>query len=46
MSCADLFLLQVGKVQGYGETEDGSSGTLLEAKVTVIDNDRCKKILR
>merc|ERR1712112_121205 len=24
----------------------GSSGSLLESKVTVIDNDRCKKILR
>lgn len=37
---------KVGRVQGYGETGDGSSGTLLEATVTVIDNDRCKKILR
>jgi len=32
-----------GKVQGH---DRGSSGSLLESKVTVIDNDRCKKILR
>ena len=36
----------MGKVQGYGQTEDGNRGTLLEATVTVIDNDMCKKTLR
>ena len=33
-------------VQGYGETEYGTSGTLLEANVTVIDNQECKSQLQ
>ena len=33
-------------VQGYGETENGTSGTLLETKVTVISNQDCRAMLR
>ena len=33
------------KVQGYGETEDGTSGTLLETEVTVISNEECMEML-
>jgi len=32
-------------VQGYGETETGTSGTLLETKVTIISNENCIEIL-
>ena len=37
---------RMGKVQGYGEQEDGTSGTLQETTVTIIDNDLCKARLR
>ena len=33
-------------LQGYGETENGTSGTLLEANVTVIENQECMKQLQ
>ena len=36
---------KVATIQGYGETEDGSRGGLLEANVTVISNDQCKDYL-
>lgn len=32
-------------VQGYGTTETGSVGTLLEANLTIISNDRCEDII-
>ena len=48
--CVDLgdttYLGKVSKVQGYGETEDGTSGQLLEAKVTVIENQECRNQLQ
>ena len=33
-------------IQGFGETEDGEAGTLLEAEVGVISNAECVEILR
>ena len=36
---------KIGTVQGYGETEEGTSGKLLEANVKVISNQKCKEIL-
>ena len=33
-------------LQGYGLTEDGSRGNLLEANVTIISNDLCKEYLQ
>ena len=33
-------------VQGYGVTEKESHGTLLEANVTVITTEECRRILR
>jgi len=47
-SCIDQGQDNVGKiatVQGYGLTETGTRGSLLETNVTVIDNDLCKKYL-
>ena len=35
------FYGRVAKVQGYGVTEDKTSGTLLETNVTVITNEEC-----
>ena len=35
------FFGRVAKVQGYGVTEDKTSGTLLETNVTVITNEEC-----
>ena len=32
--------------QGYGKTEDGTNGILLETNVTVITIDECREILR
>jgi serine protease 27 len=37
---------RVGTVQGYGETEDGTRGNLLETNVTLISIERCKEILK
>merc|ERR1719305_415180 len=36
---------RIATVQGYGTTETGDKGTLLETNVTVITNQRCKEIL-
>ena len=36
---------RIATVQGYGTTETGEKGTLLETNVTVITNQRCKEIL-
>jgi len=33
-------------VQGYGKTDEGTKGKLLEANVTVISNQRCKEIFQ
>ena len=33
-------------VQGYGLTEKGSHGTLLEANLTIISTEECRQILR
>ena len=35
------FYGRVAKVQGYGVTEDKTSGTLLETNVTIITNKEC-----
>ena len=35
------FYGRVAKVQGYGVTEDKTSGTLLETNVTIISNEQC-----
>jgi len=37
---------ELSTVQGYGLTEDGERGNLLEANVTIISNDLCKEFLR
>ena len=37
---------KIATVQGYGVTENGTKGDLLEANVTVITNQYCKQILR
>ena len=34
---------EIATVQGYGVTEDGSVGDLLETNVTIISNDKCKE---
>jgi len=47
-SCLDQGLDKPDKiatVQGYGTTETGDKGKLLETNVTVITNQRCKDIL-
>jgi len=47
-SCLDQNLDKIGRlatVQGYGLTETGERGELLETNVTVITNDDCKRIL-
>jgi hypothetical protein len=36
----DFFFLQ-----GFGMTEDGTSGDLLQANVTIISNEECRKTL-
>jgi hypothetical protein len=36
---------KIATVQGYGTTETGDKGTLLETNVTVISNQQCKEIL-
>jgi len=36
---------KIATVQGYGTTETGSKGSLLETNVTVISNQMCKTIL-
>ena len=33
-------------MQGYGKTDEGKKGKLLEANVTVISNQRCKEIFQ
>ena len=35
----------IATVQGYGETEGGTRGELLEANVTVISNDQCTEYI-
>ena len=37
---------KIATVQGYGVTETGTKGDLLEANVTVITNQYCKQILQ
>ena len=37
---------KIGTVQGYGRTESGTQGQLLEANVTVISNQMCKDIFQ
>jgi len=47
-SCLDRGIEVEGKlatIQGYGTTEDGTRGTLLEANITIISNEQCKKQL-
>ena len=47
-SCLDQGIVKIDKiatVQGYGTTETGDRGTLLETNVTVISNQMCKDIL-
>merc|ERR1711915_445270 len=47
-SCLDSGLElteKTGTVQGYGLTETGKRGTLLEANVTIISNEKCQRIL-
>jgi len=47
--CIDQGLKKEGKiatVQGFGQTESGTRGDLLEANVTVISNQRCKDIFQ
>jgi len=47
--CIDQGLEKEGKlatVQGFGITETGTKGALLEANVTVISNTECKAILQ
>ena len=34
---------KIATVQGYGTTEEGEVGSLLETNVTVITNDQCKE---
>ena len=36
----------IATLQGYGETENGTRGDLLEANVTVITNEACKELLQ
>ena len=36
---------KIATVQGYGVTEDGEVGTLLETNVTVITNELCKEYI-
>ena len=42
----DDYIGSVASVQGYGETENGTRGDLLEANVTVISNEKCKEYLQ
>eukprot|EP00092_Neocalanus_flemingeri_P037709 GFUD01041055.1.p1 GENE.GFUD01041055.1~~GFUD01041055.1.p1 ORF type:complete len:698 (+),score=145.05 GFUD01041055.1:85-2178(+) len=47
-SCLDQGMEKEGKlatIQGYGLTETGERGTLLEANVTIISNAQCKEQL-
>jgi len=47
-SCLDSGLElteKTGTVQGYGLTETGKRGTLLEANVTIISNEKCQRTL-
>ena len=37
---------KVATVEGFGQTEKGTKGKLLEANVTVISNQECKEALR
>ena len=48
-TCIDQGLEKEGKVatvQGFGKTESGKGGELLEANVTVISNQKCKDIFQ
>jgi len=48
-SCLDKGINKIGKiatVQGYGLTEEGTKGILLETNVTVISNPECKTQLQ
>jgi len=48
-SCLDKGISKIGKiatVQGYGLTETGTKGSLLETNVTVISNSDCKTQLQ
>ena len=42
----DVYNGVTATVQGYGKTENGTSGTLLETNVTVISNEDCIEMLR
>lgn len=42
----DAYIGSVATIQGYGETENGTRGDLLEANVTVISNEDCKEMLQ